>query len=87
MPTKAKPSTADAPVLALRINEAIKAMRVSRQTVYDEINAGRLRTFTIGRRRLVSVEAIHDWIKAHEGKTNPASKNLRANTKDAYHGQ
>ena len=39
---------------------------VSRQTVYNEIAAGRLRTFTIGRRRLVSEQALADYIRLRE---------------------
>jgi excisionase family DNA binding protein len=40
---------------------------VSRGTVYKLIRAGELKTFTIGRRRFVSDEAIAALIRAREG--------------------
>jgi excisionase family DNA binding protein len=64
-------------VLVMNIEEAHTVMRVSRQTFYDEVNAGRLRTFMVGRRRLVSVEAIRDWIRDCElatASTQPADE-------------
>ena len=42
-------------------------------TIYAEINAGRLRSFTIGRRRLVGLEALREWQKEAEA----ASKDRR----------
>lgn len=49
------------PVL-LTIEEAIKAARSSRATVYREINAGRLKTIKIGRRRYCTPEWMRDWV-------------------------
>jgi excisionase family DNA binding protein len=52
--------------LALSIPEALDALGISRQTLYDEINAHRLRTYRVGRRRFVSRAALLDWIQERE---------------------
>ena len=51
---------------SMSITDAAKALNVSRPTIYKEIQAGRLHTFTIGRRRLVSPEALREYVKARE---------------------
>jgi len=50
----------------MSIADAAKALDVSRPTIYKEIQAGRLQTFTIGRRRLVSPEALENYVKQRE---------------------
>lgn len=42
------------------------AFGISRFTVYKEINSGRLKTFKVGRRRLISTVAAEKWRKAME---------------------
>lgn len=39
---------------------------IANPTIYELINSGELRTFRVGRRRLVSLEAIHDYIRISE---------------------
>jgi excisionase family DNA binding protein len=39
---------------------------ISHQKVYDLFNAGELKSFTIGRRRLVSHEALMEFIRKRE---------------------
>ena len=51
---------------ALTIKDVCKALNVTHPTVYKEIQSGRLQTFTIGRRRLVTPDALKDYIKARE---------------------
>ncbi len=48
------------------LEEAAEALGVSRRTVYIEIGAGRLQSFTIGRRRLISDEALRRYVEARE---------------------
>jgi excisionase family DNA binding protein len=48
------------------IPEACSALGISRQTLYDLINAGELRSYNVGRRRFVSHQAILDLIKRKE---------------------
>ena len=40
----------------------------SRQTTYNEINAGRLRSYTVGRRRFISEEACVEYVRAREAE-------------------
>ena len=40
----------------------------SRQTTYNEINEGRLRSYKVGRRRFVSEEACVEYIHAREAE-------------------
>lgn len=49
-------------VSGLSISEVAESAGLSRQTVYNEINAGRLKTFKVGRRRLVSPAALREWV-------------------------
>jgi excisionase family DNA binding protein len=62
---KAKPTRPVAPV-ALSIDETIRATGLGRSTIYQEMAAGRLKSFKIGRRRFVSPEALTQWRAAHE---------------------
>lgn len=48
------------------ISEAISALRTSRSTLYAEIAAGRLKSYTIGTRRYISREALQEYIRARE---------------------
>lgn len=41
---------------------------ISAPTFYNEVRLGRLRTFKVGRRRLVSAQAEHDWIAQREAE-------------------
>ena len=45
-----------------RVEEAAEALRLSRDTVYELIRSGRLRTIKVGSRRLVPVVALHEYI-------------------------
>jgi len=55
--------------LTYSIDEACKALKVSKPTLYEEINAGRLRSYLVGRRRLISAKAAREWIAARERET------------------
>jgi excisionase family DNA binding protein len=49
--------------LLYRPEEAAKALRIGRSTVYEEIRLGRLQTVRIGRRRLVPPEYIVQYVE------------------------
>jgi excisionase family DNA binding protein len=51
------------------VEYACAAIGVSRATLYDLINSGRLRSYRIGRARRISSDAISDCIKALEAET------------------
>lgn len=50
------------PALAYRVDEAAEAVRLSRSQIYELIRSGQLRTIKLGRRRLVPVQALTDYI-------------------------
>jgi hypothetical protein len=46
-----------------------EAHDLGRTTVYQEIKEGRLRSFLVGKRRLISVEAAAEWRRKREEET------------------
>jgi excisionase family DNA binding protein len=52
--------------VALSIAEVARVTTLNRCTVYAELRAGRLRSFKVGRRRLISRRALDDWVRARE---------------------
>ncbi len=67
--------TANPPVVALGIKQVSEATDLTPPTIYAEINAGRLRSFFVGRRRLVSLEALREW--QHDREAEAASGDRR----------
>jgi excisionase family DNA binding protein len=52
----------DAPLVASP-NQAMKALLVSRSTLYELINAGELESYAEGRSRRITVESIQAYVK------------------------
>jgi excisionase family DNA binding protein len=50
------------PVRLYRIPEAMRMLSLSRSVIYEQIRAGRLRSVTQGRTRLVPAAAISDYV-------------------------
>lgn len=50
------------PPILYRVEEAAEALRMSRSVVYELIRSGRLRTVKEGRRRLVPVTALNEYV-------------------------
>jgi excisionase family DNA binding protein len=48
--------------LLYRVEEAAEALRLSRSALYEVIRSGQLRTVKCGRRRLVPVRALAEYI-------------------------
>lgn len=48
------------------INEVCNMTGLCRQTVYNQINSGQLRSFKVGKRRLISPAALDEWVTLHE---------------------
>jgi excisionase family DNA binding protein len=44
------------------VDEAVQALRLSRSALYELIRSGRLRSVKAGRRRLVPVEALAEYV-------------------------
>ncbi len=61
MKTSQISETTNPPVVALSIKQTCAVTNLTPPTIYAEINAGRLRSFKVGRRRLVGLEALREW--------------------------
>ncbi len=59
----------NAPLGAYGVETFGKAHDLGRSTVYEEIKQGRLRTFLVGKRRLISVESAANWRRKREEET------------------
>jgi excisionase family DNA binding protein len=59
--------------LSYSIEEAIEATGFSRTRIYHAIAAGSLNTFKIGRRRMISVTALKDFIAGLERDSKAAA--------------
>lgn len=56
-----------APIL-YRVDEAAEALRISRSVIYELIRSSQLRTVKVGRRRLVPVEALEEYVASLRGE-------------------
>lgn len=54
----------------ISIKEAVALTGLSHVTLYNEINAGRLKSLKVGRRRLIRPAALSEWIKQREKEAN-----------------
>lgn len=54
--------------IAVSPNEAARLSGVGRTTIYAALSSGDLKSIKIGTRRLITVEAIKDWLKAGEAE-------------------
>ena len=52
----------DVPALMYRVDEAASALRLSRTAIYELIRSGRLRSVKCGRRRLIPVAALGEYL-------------------------
>lgn len=50
------------PAVLYNVAEAAEALRLSKCAIYELIRSGQLRTVKVGRRRLVPVEALSEWV-------------------------
>jgi excisionase family DNA binding protein len=53
-------------VLAVAPAEAARLSGVGRTTIYEAIGAGALKSVKIGKRRLITIEALKAWLLSHE---------------------
>jgi excisionase family DNA binding protein len=56
----------DVRVLAVSPAEAGRLVGIGRTTIYHAISCGDLKSVKIGARRLVTVEALRQWLLKHE---------------------
>jgi excisionase family DNA binding protein len=57
---------ADVPAVLYGVEEAAVALRLSRSVLYELIRSGQLRTVKQGRRRLVPVSALAEYVASLE---------------------
>ncbi|MFE7407157.1 helix-turn-helix domain-containing protein [Isoptericola sp. NPDC057559] len=50
--------------LIYSVEEAAQVLRISRDTTYELLRSGQLRSIKVGRRRLIPAVAIHEYIRA-----------------------
>lgn len=55
-----------AQILAVSPNEAARLCSIGRTTLYQALSSGDLRSVKIGTRRLITLEALRDWLKRNE---------------------
>ena len=48
------------------VDELAERNNLCRQSIYKEINAGRLRSFKVGKSRRITEEAEREWIRQRE---------------------
>lgn len=52
--------------IAVSPTEAARLIGIGRTTLYEALSSGALRSAKIGKRRLITIEAIKDWLDACE---------------------
>jgi excisionase family DNA binding protein len=55
------------PPVVYRVEEAAEALRISRDAVYELIRSGQLRSFKVGRRRLVPIAGLTEYVESMSG--------------------
>ena len=59
-----------AQILAVSPNEAARLCSIGRTTLYAALSSGALKSVKIGSRRLITLEALRDWLKRNETPTD-----------------
>lgn len=54
------------PPIAVSPDEAARLAGIGRTSLYSALAKGDLKSIKIGTRRLIKIEAIHDWLAAHQ---------------------
>lgn len=67
MSTTAKMTASSVAPVVYRVDEAAEALRISRDTIYELIRSGRLRTIKVGTRRLVPLVSLHEYVGGELG--------------------
>lgn len=53
-------------IIAVSPNEAARLCSIGRTTLYAALSSGDLKSIKIGTRRLITMEALRDWLKRNE---------------------
>lgn len=60
------------------VNEFLTTFKVGRTLAYEEIKRGRLQTYKLGRKRLISAHAAEAWQRRLEAETNATNEQALA---------
>ena len=55
--------------MAFTVPEAMHSLNLSRTTIYQEMKDGRLRSFTVGSKRLFTDAALNEYLAAREAES------------------
>lgn len=66
MTNKAERFTKPMDPIAVSPSEAARISGIGRTSLYSALSSGDLKSFKIGTRRLITVDAIRAWIRAQE---------------------
>ena len=61
----------ESPKLSFTIEQAIDATGLNRSAIYRAMTTGEIRSFKVGKRRMVSARALQDYIAAKEQDSAP----------------
>lgn len=61
--------TQAAQILAVSPNEAARLCSIGRTTLYAALSSGELKSIKIGTRRLITLDALRDWLKRNETRS------------------
>ncbi len=53
-------------IIAVSPDEAARLCSIGRTTLYAALSSGELKSVKIGTRRLITLEALRDWLKRNE---------------------
>lgn len=63
---------------AFTIEQFVDSFNLGRTKVYEEIAAGRLATYQVGRRRYISAQAAATWQQQREEESRPVKAGAEA---------
>ena len=58
-------------VIAVSPNEAARLCSIGRTTLYAALSTGKLKSIKIGTRRLITIDALKDWL--HQNEQDPSA--------------
>ena len=64
--TTTKQSAYSTPPIAVSPDEAARLAGIGRTSLYAALTKGDLKSIKIGTRRLIKIEAIHEWLASYQ---------------------
>lgn len=61
-----RPLPTENAILAVGPAEAARMVGLGKTRIYEEIGSGKLRSFRLGRRRMIPIVALEAWLAARE---------------------